>query len=65
MTETDGRGGLEHGAGDLDRRLADAVERLGHGLRSLAQSSAREHGLSPLQQRTVLALVRMPAARRA
>ncbi|MFD9942709.1 MarR family winged helix-turn-helix transcriptional regulator [Nonomuraea sp. NPDC059023] len=64
MTETDGMGGLERGEGDLERRLADAVERLGHGLRSLAQSSAREHGLSPLQQQTVLALVRMPAGRR-
>ncbi|WP_203897220.1 hypothetical protein [Virgisporangium aliadipatigenens] len=41
--------------GDLDRRLADAVERLGHGLRSLAQHSARAQGLSPLQQQAVLA----------
>lgn len=48
----------------LDRRLADALERLGHGLRSLAQRSAREHGLSPLQQQTVLALYRQPANRR-
>ncbi|MBB5083651.1 MarR family winged helix-turn-helix transcriptional regulator [Nonomuraea endophytica] len=64
VTETGGMGSLAHGAGDLERRLADAVERLGHGLRSLAQSSARERGLSPLQQQTVLALVRKPAARR-
>jgi DNA-binding MarR family transcriptional regulator len=49
---------------DLERRLADAVERLGHGLRSLSQRTAREHGLSPLQQQTVLALARRPAARR-
>ncbi|WUI02565.1 MarR family winged helix-turn-helix transcriptional regulator [Spirillospora sp. NBC_00431] len=64
VTETGGTDGLEHGAGDLERRLADASERLGHGLRSLAQRSARAHGLSPLQQQTVLALVRKPAARR-
>ncbi|MEU5696874.1 MarR family winged helix-turn-helix transcriptional regulator, partial [Actinosynnema sp. NPDC020468] len=57
MTEQDG-------GADLDRRLADAVERLGHGVRSLAQSSARERGLSPLQQQAVLALARQPAARR-
>ncbi|PRY39481.1 MarR family winged helix-turn-helix transcriptional regulator [Umezawaea tangerina] len=52
------------GAADLDRRLADAVERLGHGLRSLAQRSARAQGLSPLQQQVVLALAGQPAARR-
>ena len=45
---------------DLDRRVADAVERLGHGLRSLAQRSARAQGLSPLQQQVVLALTRQP-----
>ncbi|WP_028921931.1 MarR family winged helix-turn-helix transcriptional regulator [Pseudonocardia acaciae] len=49
---------------DLDRRLADAIERLGHGLRSLAQHSARAHGLSPLQQQAVLALSRRPTVRR-
>ncbi|MCS7480481.1 MarR family winged helix-turn-helix transcriptional regulator [Umezawaea endophytica] len=52
------------GEADLDRRLADAVERLGHGLRSLAQRSARAQGLSPLQQQVVLALSWQPAARR-
>ncbi|MFD2468687.1 MarR family winged helix-turn-helix transcriptional regulator [Amycolatopsis silviterrae] len=52
-----------HGEADLDRRLADAVERLGHGLRSLSQRSARSHGLSPLQQQAVLALSRQPEAR--
>ncbi|MET9231586.1 MarR family winged helix-turn-helix transcriptional regulator [Lentzea sp. NPDC003310] len=51
MTDTDGTAGL-------DRRLADALERLGHGMRSLAQRTAREHGLSPLQQQVVLALGR-------
>lgn len=55
---------IERGADGLERRLADAFERLGHGLRSLAQRTAREHGLSPLQQQAVLALVRQPAARR-
>ncbi|MGE3285089.1 MAG: MarR family winged helix-turn-helix transcriptional regulator [Pseudonocardia sp.] len=52
------------GPADLDRRLADAIERLGNGLRSLAQQSARAQGLSPLQQQVVLALHRQPAARR-
>lgn len=50
---------------DLDRRLADAVERLGNGLRSLAQQSATTQGLSALQQQTVLALARNPPVRRA
>jgi DNA-binding MarR family transcriptional regulator len=44
----------------LDRRLADAVERLGHGLRSLAQQTARVEGLTPLQQH-VLLLLRRPS----
>jgi DNA-binding MarR family transcriptional regulator len=48
----------------LDRRLADALERLGNGLRSLAQRTARGHGLSPLQQQAVLALARQPRSRR-
>ena len=47
-------------AEDLDRRLADAVERLGHGLRALAQQSARAEGLTPLQQ-NVLLMLRRPA----
>ncbi|MGN9783161.1 MarR family winged helix-turn-helix transcriptional regulator [Nonomuraea sp. ZG12] len=57
MTETSG-------PADLDRRLADALERIGHGMRSLTQRTAREHGLSPLQQQTVLALSRQPTVRR-
>jgi DNA-binding MarR family transcriptional regulator len=57
MTDTDG-------SADLDRRLADALERLGNGLRSLAQRTARGHGLSPLQQQAVLALARQPQKRR-
>ncbi|MGA6161550.1 MarR family winged helix-turn-helix transcriptional regulator [Amycolatopsis magusensis] len=52
------------GTADLDRRLADALERLGHGMRSLAQRTARGHGLSPLQQQAVLALFRQPEVRR-
>ncbi|GHH29620.1 MarR family winged helix-turn-helix transcriptional regulator [Lentzea cavernae] len=56
MTDTDGTAGL-------DRRLADALERLGHGMRSLAQRTAREHGLSPLQQQVVLALAKHTQAR--
>ncbi|EWC59763.1 transcriptional regulator, MarR family [Actinokineospora spheciospongiae] len=52
------------GPADLDRRLADAVERLGHGLRALSQRSARGLGLSPLQQQAVLALSRQPTVRR-
>ncbi|MGZ3145885.1 MarR family winged helix-turn-helix transcriptional regulator [Lentzea chajnantorensis] len=57
MTDTDGTAGL-------DRRLADAIERIGHGMRSLAQRTAREHGLTPLQQQAVLALAQQPQARR-
>ncbi|ANZ43226.1 MarR family transcriptional regulator [Lentzea guizhouensis] len=57
MTHIDGTAGL-------DRRLADALERIGHGMRSLAQRTAREHGLSPLQQQAVLALAQQPQARR-
>ncbi|GAA1023663.1 MULTISPECIES: MarR family winged helix-turn-helix transcriptional regulator [Amycolatopsis] len=53
----------EHEPG-LDRRLADAVERLGNGLRALSQRSARTQGLSPLQQQAVLSLSRQPATRR-
>ncbi|MDR7276928.1 MarR family winged helix-turn-helix transcriptional regulator [Catenuloplanes atrovinosus] len=49
---------------DLDRRLADAIERLGTGMRALAQQSARTRGLSPLQQQAVLALFRRPTVRR-
>lgn len=56
MTDTDGTAGL-------DRRLADALERLGYGMRSLAQRTAREHGLSPLQQQAVLALAQHPRNR--
>lgn len=52
------------GTADLDRRLADAVERLGNGLRALAQRSARSQNLSPLQQQVVLALCRQPPTRR-
>ncbi|WP_035858005.1 MarR family winged helix-turn-helix transcriptional regulator [Cryptosporangium arvum] len=52
------------GTADLDRRLADTVERLANGLRALAQRSARRHNLSPLQQQVVLALSRQPPARR-
>lgn len=57
MTEIDG-------SADLDRRLADALGRLEHGMRALAQRSARGHGLSPLQQQIVLALAKQPANRR-
>ncbi|NRQ31829.1 winged helix-turn-helix transcriptional regulator [Nonomuraea sp. NN258] len=64
MTKTSGTSTRRHASDEVERRLADALERLGHGLRSLAQRSAREHGLSPLQQQAVLALVRQPAARR-
>ncbi|MGK5683564.1 MarR family transcriptional regulator [Actinoplanes sp. URMC 104] len=55
---------LDRRLASLDGRLADAVERLGNGLRTLAQQSARGQGLSPLQQQIVLALRRRPAARR-
>lgn len=53
----------EHEPG-LDRRLADAIERLGNGVRALSQRSARTQGLSPLQQHAVLSLSRQPAPRR-
>jgi len=48
----------------LDRRLLDAVERLGHGLRALAHRSARAAGLSALQQQTLLGIAGHPPARR-
>ncbi|MFD5828094.1 MarR family winged helix-turn-helix transcriptional regulator [Lentzea sp. NPDC060358] len=54
------------GTGDtagLDRRLADALVRLGHGLRSSARRTAQEHGLSLLQQNVLLALDRLPRER--
>lgn len=47
---------------DVDRRLADAIERLGQGVRALAQRTAREFKLSPLQQSVVLALARLPSS---
>ncbi|SDO32068.1 MarR family winged helix-turn-helix transcriptional regulator [Lentzea jiangxiensis] len=56
MTDTDGTAGL-------DRRLADALERLGHGMRALAQRTAREYALTPLQQQAVLALAQHPQTR--
>ncbi|GAB7045875.1 MarR family winged helix-turn-helix transcriptional regulator [Catenuloplanes indicus] len=49
---------------DLDRRLADAIERLGSGMRALAQHSARSQSLSPLQQQAVLTLFHRPTVRR-
>ncbi len=55
---------VRHDRSGLDRRLADAIERLGHGLRGLAQSSARSEGLTPLQQHALLAIRRQPPARR-
>lgn len=57
-------GDVRHSSARVDRRLADAIERLGHGLRGLAQQSARAEGLTPLQQHTLLAIRRQPAARR-
>jgi DNA-binding MarR family transcriptional regulator len=45
-------------SGDLDRRLLDAVERLGHGVRAMAQRSARTEGLTPLQQQVLLVAAR-------
>lgn len=52
------------GTASLDRRLLDAVERLGHGLRSLSQRTARAAGLTPLQQQALLAIARQPPQRR-
>ncbi|HEX7304505.1 MarR family winged helix-turn-helix transcriptional regulator [Lentzea sp.] len=56
MTGIDGTDGL-------DRRLVDAFVRLGYGMRSSARRTAREHGLSRLQQHVLLALDRPPQAR--
>ncbi|HXV92467.1 MAG TPA: MarR family winged helix-turn-helix transcriptional regulator [Pseudonocardia sp.] len=63
-TPTPAGGDPAGGPADLDRRLADAVERLGHGLRALAQRTARAEGLTPLQQQAVLALAVQPEHRR-
>lgn len=52
------------GTADLDRRLLDAVERLGHGLRAMSQRSARSAALTPLQQQALLAVAMQPPARR-
>lgn len=52
------------GRADLDRRLLDAVERLGHGLRALSRQTARAAGLTPLQQQALLAVATQPTLRR-
>ncbi|WP_218018275.1 MarR family winged helix-turn-helix transcriptional regulator [Nocardia shimofusensis] len=55
---------MMHSDDDLDRRLVDALERLSGGVRALAQRSARDHGLTPLQQQVLLALSKNPPSRR-
>lgn len=55
---------VRHSRSEVDRRLADAVERLGHGLRGLAQQTARAENLTPLQQHVLLAVRRQPPVRR-
>lgn len=52
------------GTASLDRRLLDAIERLGHGLRALSQRTARAAGLTPLQQQALLAVAHQPPQRR-
>lgn len=52
------------GTAPLDRRLLDAIERLGHGLRAQSQRTARAAGLTPLQQQALLAVARHPVQRR-
>lgn len=52
------------GTAGLDRRLADAIERLGHALRAMGQQHARAAGLSPLQEQALLAIGRQPEIRR-
>jgi DNA-binding MarR family transcriptional regulator len=42
--------------GDLDRRLAAAAERLGHGARLLLRAAATRHGLSVIQAQLLLRL---------
>lgn len=48
----------------LDRRLLDAIERLGHGLRAMSQRTARSAGLTPLQQQALLAVAHQRPQRR-
>ncbi|MFF5207308.1 MarR family winged helix-turn-helix transcriptional regulator [Streptosporangium sp. NPDC000396] len=48
----------------LDRRLADALERLTTAVRTLAVTGAQAHGLSVVQLHALLALASHPAERR-
>ncbi|WP_206184605.1 MarR family winged helix-turn-helix transcriptional regulator [Thermoactinospora rubra] len=50
--------------GRLDRRLADALERLTTAIRTLAVAGAQAHGLSVVQLNALLALASQPAERR-
>ncbi|MFD6888259.1 MarR family winged helix-turn-helix transcriptional regulator [Streptomyces sp. NPDC059957] len=49
---------------DLDRRLASALERAGHALRTLIWTQATAHGLSPIQVQLLLRLWVDPPERR-
>ncbi|MEU3465407.1 MarR family winged helix-turn-helix transcriptional regulator [Streptomyces sp. NPDC006733] len=49
---------------DLDRRLASALERAGHALRTLIWTQATAHGLSPIQVQLLLRLGVEPPERR-
>lgn len=53
----------EDGSG-LDRRLASALERAGHALRTLIWTQATAHGLSPIQVQLLLRLGVEPPERR-
>ncbi|SEN27628.1 transcriptional regulator, MarR family [Nonomuraea pusilla] len=48
----------------LDRRLADALERLTHAVRTLAVAGSQANGLSVVQLHALLALASHPAERR-
>ncbi|CAB4922331.1 unannotated protein [freshwater metagenome] len=51
-------------AGDLDARLAGALERVGHATRVALWQQAKEHGLSPVQVQLLGRLATAPPARR-
>ncbi|MGH3319650.1 MAG: MarR family winged helix-turn-helix transcriptional regulator [Streptosporangiaceae bacterium] len=48
----------------LDRTLADALERVGQGMRVLLHDAARGHGMSPLQAQLLLRIAREPLSAR-
>ncbi|MFD5148063.1 MarR family winged helix-turn-helix transcriptional regulator [Streptomyces sp. NPDC058401] len=56
--------GAPDGSSDRDRRLASALERAGHALRTLIWTQTTAHGLSPIQVQLLLRLGVEPPERR-